>query len=501
MSIANKFDFAKYPTITVLSQQDLEEKYRQEHPSWSPWLPSPLSLVKFYIEKEKPQHVMVDEAPFEKSTWKQLLTLQIWIFHKLVSFFGQMGFLLLVAIWILLAFPPLLYGGFWWAVITLGVLLTWFFAEYVVNPFSLDKTGSLLDSLHPLLPSSSSFLWLAMHSSPLTDNTGGGRGNLSKEKLNNWRSRWTTTFTIPTLKHNLRNSHEVAKVTGLEGRVTFYSSQTKALPTAPAPRPLPTLPSTPFCQPTLLHLYSTSQLREAVKHAYVKGLEEPGTLVVLLDDLNQLDVVKTSLAQESLSVVTYTKPKERTSCKKFLENPVGALITTSQLFSGMEAANIIWVRDPNKDALQRSSQLRAIHKLCVIDTESNFARMMEVSTGVKADGTFAKCHKTWLGELFWCKSCNSQPILLCRHCAAVCHQSCERGEADFKTFLHWILQYNPCSCKTSGCCKLKPPTRSLLQHALHILSAIAVGILCTCGVVVGVPLAIVFGVISIFKKL
>ena len=56
MSIANKLDFD--PTITVLSQQDLEEM----HP-WRPWTPSPLSLLKFFIEKEKPQHVMVDEHP------------------------------------------------------------------------------------------------------------------------------------------------------------------------------------------------------------------------------------------------------------------------------------------------------------------------------------------------------------------------------------------------------------------------------------------------------
>ena len=68
MSIANKLDFANYPNVTVLSQQDLEEKYTQEHP-WCLWVPSPLSLLKFYIEKEKPQHVMVDEVPFETTLY------------------------------------------------------------------------------------------------------------------------------------------------------------------------------------------------------------------------------------------------------------------------------------------------------------------------------------------------------------------------------------------------------------------------------------------------
>ena len=110
MSIANKLDFAKYPNITVLSQQDLEEKYREEHP-WRPWLPnpSPLSLLKFYIEKEKPEHLMVDEVPFEKSTWKQLLTLPIWINDKLELYFGQMGFIAYFASLCLFKY----FGGGW----------------------------------------------------------------------------------------------------------------------------------------------------------------------------------------------------------------------------------------------------------------------------------------------------------------------------------------------------------------------------------------------------
>ena len=99
MSIANKIDFAKYPNITVLSQQDLEEKYREEHPGQE--VPSPLFLTKFYIEKEKPKHLMVDEVPLKIN-----------------------------------------------GVIVKGVD---------------DETSSLLKTLPALLPSSSSFLWLALH--------------------------------------------------------------------------------------------------------------------------------------------------------------------------------------------------------------------------------------------------------------------------------------------------------------------------------------------------
>ena len=72
MNIANKIDFENYPTITVLSQQDLEEKYREQHP-WIPYVPSPLALIKFFIKKEKPNHLMVDEVPLEESSPMQLI--------------------------------------------------------------------------------------------------------------------------------------------------------------------------------------------------------------------------------------------------------------------------------------------------------------------------------------------------------------------------------------------------------------------------------------------
>ena len=136
-----------------------------------------------------------------------------------------------------------------------------------------------------------------------------------------------------------------------------------------------------------------------------------------------------------------------------------------------------------------------IVKLCVINTDSVFDKST-VDIGYKADGTFAKCDKPWFGKLFWCKSCNSQPILLCNNCAEVCHQSCERELAVFRTFLHVILQYNPCSCVTSGCCKLKSPARSLLPRILHHLQAIA------CGVSLIIVLVLIFvsAVISVLAE-
>lgn len=458
MSIANKLDFdpIKYPTITVLSQQDLEEM----HP-WRPWTPSPLSLLKFYIEKEKPQHLMVDEVPFERSTLKQLLTLQHWIFVKLVSRFGFMMGAIMFGI-IFASIPilvELLNGGTWSVVITYIILASWRIAGRFVNPIDLDKTSSMLNSLPPLF-SNFSFLWIALHSSPLTDSSIDSRATLSRDELEKWKRRLAPAFTIPELRHNLRNSNEVASIRGFAS-ATLGANQSEALPTAPAPRPPPTLPATPVFQPIHLPVCTTSQLGEAVKHAYVTSLGKPKTLVVLLADISQQDVVKTSLSRSGLSVVTYTNPEERTACKTFLENPVGALVTTPQLFSGMEAAAVIWVKYQTKIGLERSSQLRAIHKLSIIDTGSSIDGSNRIGTGVNADGTFAKCHMALNGALYRCKSCKAQPILLCRHCVLVCHQSCEREFAELRSILHLFLPlYNPCSCKSSGPCQLKHPPRT-----------------------------------------
>ena len=58
MSIATRLHFAQnHPAIKVMSQQELTKFYWSFHPSWwSRWpiTPSPLSLLKFYIEKKKP---------------------------------------------------------------------------------------------------------------------------------------------------------------------------------------------------------------------------------------------------------------------------------------------------------------------------------------------------------------------------------------------------------------------------------------------------------------
>ena len=94
MSVATKLNFAQYhPAIKVMSQQELTKFYWSFHPCWWPrWLctTSPLSLLKFYIEKEKPQNVMVDELPLQ-SNWIISLFRPLSVFFSSPSSFLAFG--------------------------------------------------------------------------------------------------------------------------------------------------------------------------------------------------------------------------------------------------------------------------------------------------------------------------------------------------------------------------------------------------------------------------
>ena len=151
-------------------------------------------------------------------------------------------------------------------------------------------------------------------------------------------------------------------------------------------------------------------------------MERPTTLVLLLNDKDQFLKAKDTLTQEGLSVVAYNNPDDAQNCKTFFENQIGALITTPDLFSGMEAANVIWVTSGKASQLTRSNNLRAIEKLCVIDS-SAIGSILDptIENGFKVDGKFARCHWSFEERLF--KSSSHQPIVLCHTCAADCHQS------------------------------------------------------------------------------
>ena len=131
---------------------------------------------------------------------------------------------------------------------------------------------------------------------------------------------------------------------------------------------------------------------EALKYAYHK-MERPTTLVLLLNDKDKFWKAKDNLTQEGVNVVTYNDPDDAQNCKTFLENQVGVLITTPDLFSGMEAANVIWVTSGKASQLTRSNNLRAIKKLCVID-KGNIILDPTIENGFKIDSKFATCHES-----------------------------------------------------------------------------------------------------------
>ena len=131
MSLATKQQMSRHPNITVLSQQDLERRFRKSYP-WRP-LPSPLSLVKLYVETEKPKNLMLDEVPLETSWCRELLTfamrtvlslgiqkstaLSLFFFAPvslifLIPFnFSSLSFLVWAFLWTVVLFLPWLHLG------------------------------------------------------------------------------------------------------------------------------------------------------------------------------------------------------------------------------------------------------------------------------------------------------------------------------------------------------------------------------------------------------
>ena len=506
MSIATKLDFAQYhPAIKVISRQELKEFYWSLQPicRWPRWpiTTSPLSLLLFYMEKENPENVIVDELPLEKSNWRQLFLMPMSVLSVFLSSLESFNFnliLSLLACTVLLKFSessepewmPILLADYasalntcltWILIALYAYIIIGFYVDRIVSPFNLGKTSSLLLSLPRLLHGSSSTLWLALHSQPFSENQNNPNKRPStinqaaevyafltcntaemlsrvEKRLEQWRNSLKLCFSVPILKHNLRNCNEVAEIKEPRGTEHMTNSQVPVISLhASPPRVPPSLPPTSTFCPLNLPIHAAEQTTKAIKYAYDK-MGRPTTLVLLFDAKDQLSEAKDILTQEGLRVVTYNNPDNSQDCKSFLQNQDGVLITTPALFSGMEAANVIWVMTQNDRNLTRSNKLRAIEKLCVIDQNSADRILAPTSDhGFKVDGEFAKCHWPAFETLFKCQS--HQPIILCRSCAIVCHQSCDVERHKFRSNLHnligYILPHNPCSCPASGQCQLE----------------------------------------------
>ena len=171
--------------------------------------------------------------------------------------------------------------------------------------------------------------------------------------------------------------------------------------------------------------------------------------------MNLKGSVEAGLKKEGLDVVTYSTPEEKGSCEAFLSKPSGALITNGILFSGMESSCIIWVTGDNS-VMVNSNKQRAIEKICVINTEMKDCATEFNNMGI--DDTFAKCHSPWLSRTYMCVSCPNKPAL-CPSCSVACHPDCKSlwvvASFLFQFILPSFCSYNPCSCASSGKCKLK----------------------------------------------
>ena len=515
MSLATKLQMSTHPSVTTLSVQDLGKFYK----TFCPWrfLPSPLTLLKFYIEKKKPSHVLVDEAPLETSWEKYLAKLPLQVVYNLnnqallallllmilchMAVIQQKPFEDVLSLWVSTFLPVIMIfpwlgsstsGGSCNVVLRLFIsLLTvtlpfcngleiiymvfmvfrdwslsswslrpflmllpclWYLRGFQICPFSLPQTASFLLSLPPLLSSSSSTLWVALHSVPLIDTMRGVDKSVTVEEVKEFREslaqpkRFSHTFVCSSLRHNLRNSDVVAKTESKPGY--DWGQHTKVLPTASPPKPPSSLPPAEELDPLLLPLASKLDLAAAIAHAW-ECLGSPATLVTLLDNVNSLEAIKDGFAQKNLAVTTYFFSEDQPSCEAFLQNPSGVLVTSGRLFSGMEAATIIWVTGSNRE-MDRSNKLRAIARLCIIDTD---VRDTADIAGMKRERQFAKCQLPWLANVKQCKTCSGNPIL-CPHCATVCHQDCQKEWHKTKFLIRLVFPYNLCTCKAQGKCQL-----------------------------------------------
>ena len=167
-------------------------------------------------------------------------------------------------------------------------------------------------------------------------------------------------------------------------------------------------------------------------------------LVVILDDEKLLDDVVAGLSLTGSDVITYYKPEGRDKCKEFLRNPKGALVTSGLLYSGMEAAPVIWVRGASPLFI-KSNTRRVIDKICIICTD---LRQIGSAWGynLRMDSAFAQCSLPWSSILSTKLISQWKGRSVCNSCREVCHVSAGNGpglEWDWvQTVLHLVLPFS-----------------------------------------------------------
>ena len=489
MAVATKLQMKQYPNFTTLSLHDLVNYYsRHTRLSYLRPTPSPLTLLRFYLSKEKASHVFIDEVPFETQwaflRWPATVFLEylpestvVVILLLSAAFFTVITCLAVFAtslshdylLLFILFFSPVLlccifmqatpFACLVAALCIANLLVITFFPTpfaacfgilvplvppvgFLFLPYSLSSTASLLLSLPHLLPPTAT-LWIALHSAPLTDTLMTLR-MISSKALEDWRRSLTSTFTCPYLQFNLRNTPQVFKVLFVNlASWGVLSDRSKALSIAGPPPPSPSIPTSPPNSPLILPLSSPSKLPAAMAHLLTTL---PNPLVVLMDNPAYHQQVEAALTQGNIPVVTYLNHSHLASCQTFLSNPRGVFLTTGALYSGMEAITTVVVRERGLlREMKRSHQLRAIERIAFIDMNPNFVSIR----GAEADGRFTSCHLGWGATVNRCTTCPSNP-LLCPHCMLVCHEDCETEVVIGKAF----IPLTSCSCQSSNKCKL-----------------------------------------------
>ena len=153
----------------------------------------------------------------------------------------------------------------------------------------------------------------------------------------------------------------------------------------------------------------------AIVTAYRSGLgveagEEGGkSVVVLCSERDSKEVVKV-LSREGASVRVYYNDRDRLGLESFLTLPQGVLCTDKEVFTGMEAARVIWVDSRyDADTESRSAVLRAVSRLAVVSV-GVYGSVRLTPGSVTVDSQFARCK----GDREWeCKDLTKDQSDIC----------------------------------------------------------------------------------------
>ena len=224
-------------------------------------------------------------------------------------------------------------------------------------------------------------------------------------------------FSVPELKHNMRNSNNVfttfKSVYG-QGRERLTVSQSKSkqnrnmyarelTKTGEIKKETSKQTSLKVCLPNntvdgsrsvIIPVPNRDRPVDTVSHimsTYFKTKEEP--IVILLTEIKFLEDVSIILSNEGHKVVMYDPSREEPvssenikDVKNYLQNPSGVLLTAAEAFNGMQARNVVVVAGRSKEV--RNYILRGISFVIFVQKMRFIDKYIYHDSSVHVDKSF-----------------------------------------------------------------------------------------------------------------